>query len=141
MEEKPAIDPVFNTGLRAIAAFEMTKGAAVLAAGVGAMSNRLPRMIADTLSEMPIIELSWLAVAAALYALVRFVEAYGLWHRRRWAEWFAAVSWAVYLPVEIWALLREATRIKGALLALNLGIVLFLTWTLWSRPSTRILTE
>ena len=35
----------------------------------------------------------WLfALAALLYALLRFVEAYGLWGERRWAEWFAAAN-------------------------------------------------
>ncbi|MCZ7627423.1 MAG: DUF2127 domain-containing protein [Candidatus Methylomirabilis sp.] len=42
---------------------------------------------------------------AAGYASVRFVEAYGLWLERRWAEWFAAVSGGIYIPFEIYELL------------------------------------
>jgi ABC-type transport system substrate-binding protein len=40
----------------------------------------------------------WTAAAAAVvYSIVRFVEAYGLWHRRIWAEWFALLSGAMRL--------------------------------------------
>ena len=48
-----------------------------------------------------------LAAAATAYALVRGVEAYGLWFERRWAEWFALVSAGLYVPVEIFELWHE----------------------------------
>ena len=55
----------------------------------------------------------WLMAGfAALYATVRFTEAYGLWHGRRWAEWFAALSGAVYVPVELYELLARVTLAK-----------------------------
>ena len=41
-----------------------------------------------------------MAAGAAAYSIVRFVEAYGLWRERTWAEWFALISGALYVPFE-----------------------------------------
>lgn len=40
---------------------------------------------------------------------MRFVEAYGLWRERRWANWLAAISEGIYLPVEIYELFARVT--------------------------------
>src|SRR5438552_7475661 len=102
------------TGVRAVALFEAAKGALVLAAGLGllalihrdvqAFAERLvrmshldpashyPRIFIDAASHVTSARLWLFAAAAAIYALVRGVEAYGLWMERRWAEWFALIS-------------------------------------------------
>jgi uncharacterized membrane protein (DUF2068 family) len=79
-----------------------------------------------------------LAGFAALYAVVRFIEAYGLWYERRWAEWFAAFSGAVYVPVEIYELLYRATWLKFGLLVLNLVIVGYMVWLLNETRQRRV---
>ena len=44
----------------------------------------------------------WTAVTVGLgYATCRFVEGYGLWHEQHWAEWFAVISGAVWVPFEV----------------------------------------
>jgi uncharacterized membrane protein (DUF2068 family) len=59
-------------------------------------------------------------------AVVRFAEAYGLWQARPWAEWFAVISAAIYLPWEVYRFYREP-RVAGAVLFLvNLLIVAYL---------------
>ncbi len=40
------------------------------------------------------------------------LESYGLWFAKRWAEWFALLSGSVYLPVELYGLLKGVTWIK-----------------------------
>ena len=45
--------------------------------------------------------LKTLAGLAFLYSIVRFVEAYGLWRMRTWAEWFAIISGGIYIPLEV----------------------------------------
>ena len=62
-------------------------------------ANRYPRIIVDAAAALTEPRLKLLAIGAAAYALVRFVEAYGLWRSRRWAEWFAAISRAIYIPL------------------------------------------
>jgi uncharacterized membrane protein (DUF2068 family) len=61
-----------------------------------------------------------------IYALIRFAEAVGLWFAREWAEWFALISSAVYLPWEIYELIRRHSWVQWTVLGVNLLIVLYL---------------
>lgn len=54
---------------------------------------------------------------------MRFVEAYGLWHERRWAEWFAVGSGGIYIPVEVYELTVRFTWVRVGALVINLAIV------------------
>jgi uncharacterized membrane protein (DUF2068 family) len=65
---------------------------------------------------------------ALLYAMVRFVEAYGLWFGRRWAEWFAALSGAIYIPFEISEVLRRPNWLSVVALLVNVAIVAFMVY-------------
>ena len=79
-----------------------------------------------------------LAGFAALYASLRFIEAYGLWRGRRWAEWLAALSGGIYVPVEIYELTRGVSWIKLAALILNAAVVAYMCYALWvSREKAR----
>jgi uncharacterized membrane protein (DUF2068 family) len=64
------------------------------------------------------------------YMVIRFVEGAGLWMEKEWAEWFALVSASLYVPVEIYELVRHPTWIKLGILVINLLIVLYLAWLL-----------
>jgi uncharacterized membrane protein (DUF2068 family) len=69
----------------------------------------------------------WTIAAAALsYASVRFIESWGLWNRRVWAEWFALLSGAMYLPWEILKVSERADWERIAVLAINLIIVAYM---------------
>jgi uncharacterized membrane protein (DUF2068 family) len=134
----------FST-LRAAAAFEALKGLAVLVAGTGLLSfvhkdlyaaavalvahahlnpaSRYPQIFLDAALRINDGKLLLLAAGAALYSVVRLVEAYGLFHARPWAEWFAAVSGAVYVPFEVYECVRKPTWLAFAFLVLNLAVV------------------
>jgi uncharacterized membrane protein (DUF2068 family) len=77
--------------------------------------------------------LVWLAIGAGAYALVRFVEAYGLYGEKAWAEVLAAVSGAIYVPFELAELLRRPTWHGAVLLALNLSVVALMVGALLQR--------
>lgn len=69
----------------------------------------------------------WTAVTVGVaYAACRFVEGYGLWHERSWAEWFAVISGAVYVPFELFALLAHPHWIRLAVLVINILVVLYI---------------
>ena len=135
-------------GVRLVAVFEALKGALVLSAGLGllsllhrdlqAVAERLvrhshlnparhyPRIFIQAASHTNDSRLRSLAALAFLYAAVRFVEAYGLWRMRVWAEWFAIIAGSVYLPVEVYEIFRRATWTRGIVLLTNLLIVGYL---------------
>jgi len=134
-----------NSALRAVALLEAAKGALVLLAGVGALSfihrdaqriaellvghlhlnpaSAYPRIFLDFTLRLTDARLAALAGLAAGYAVVRLVEAYALWHGRRWAEWFAALSGGIYLPLEIYAMFHGAAWLSFAALLVNIVIV------------------
>ena len=85
---------------------------------------RLAENVTDTRLQM-------LALGALAYATVRFIEAYGLWFRRRWGEWFAAVAAAIYIPFELYHIWLHPTGVKVALLVFNVVIVVYLARVLW----------
>jgi len=73
----------------------------------------------------------WLFVfGVVVYAIVRFIEAGGLWREREWAEWFALLSGSMYLPVEIYELIRRQHILKWIILGINILMVLYLLWLL-----------
>jgi uncharacterized membrane protein (DUF2068 family) len=144
-------------GLRTIAIFEAFKGLVVLIAGLALLhymhrdlaqfaadlvrklhlnpAGRLPRFFEDAVERVPDAQVSTLALGAFLYSIVRFIEAYGLWRNRGWAEWFALVSCGVYLPVEAFEFLKTPSASTAALFAVNAAVVLFLWFLLASRST------
>jgi uncharacterized membrane protein (DUF2068 family) len=80
----------------------------------------------------------WLIAAlVVVYALVRFLEAYGLWRSRAWAEWVAAVSGTIYIPFEVYEISRGLSSIKVAALVLNIAIVAYICYALWRSSRNR----
>lgn len=132
-----------------MALFEGAKGLLVLLAGFGLLglihrdlqdwaeqlvrhlhlnpARHLPQIFLDAVGKLDDSRLLFIAAGALFYSLARFVEAYGLWNQRRWAEWIAVVSGAAYLPIEIHGLLRHASWAKVVVVMINLGVVCYVT--------------
>lgn len=72
------------------------------------------------------------------YAAVRFVEGYGLWKTRVWAEWLAALSGGVYLPIEVSHLMLHTNAINTAVLVINVCVVSYMTYRLWLRRTAAL---
>jgi uncharacterized membrane protein (DUF2068 family) len=148
-----------RAGVRVVALVEAAKGGIVLLAGLGLLTlvhrdvqaiaeravrfshlnpaSRYPRIFLDAATNMTDARLWFLAAAAAMYAVVRGVEAYGLWRERRWAEWFAMASGALYLPVEIYELLFRFSMVKVVILTTNVVVVACMAYALLQRRSAR----
>jgi uncharacterized membrane protein (DUF2068 family) len=78
------------------------------------------------------------AALAFLYTTVRFVEATGLWLEKVWAEWFALVSGAMYMPYEIYELMRHANPIKWGIFVSNVLIVWYMVWLLQTSHRNKV---
>ncbi len=133
---------VSHTGLRSLALFEGLKGIAALAAaaslewlgpqpirqgieslgrhfnldpGSGPLSALARQVRPDALHAAVAIVL--------LYAVVRLVEAWGLWRARAWASWLGCIGTAAYLPLDLYALAYHPGWQAWTVLALNLIVV------------------
>jgi uncharacterized membrane protein (DUF2068 family) len=151
------------TGLRVVAIFEASKGVLVLLVGLGILSlvhhgaqnvgeeiverfhlnlaRKHPRILIFAATHLNNSSLRLLAVAALLYSIMRFIEAYGLWRTRTWAEWFAIVSGGIYLPLELYELIHHPTVVKAMVLVINAGIVAYLVYFRWTRRSSAVAVE
>jgi uncharacterized membrane protein (DUF2068 family) len=131
--------------LRAVAVYEAVKGLLVLLAGFGLLTalhrnvqpiieriiaqlhldpaRHFPRIFLDAAANVTDHRLRMLALLAAMYALLRFVMAFGLWFEKRWAEWLVALGAAIYLPLEVHELLKGFNWLVVGALAVNLLIV------------------
>jgi uncharacterized membrane protein (DUF2068 family) len=136
--------------LRAVASFELSKGLVVLAAGCGLLlllhrdtseiaesllrllhispDHRLSHLIMRSANRVTDKKLWTFAAVAACYSSLRFVESYGLWKARAWAEWIALISGAIYLPFEVRELIRRLSLFHFSLLIVNLAVVLYMVY-------------
>jgi uncharacterized membrane protein (DUF2068 family) len=146
-------------GIRTVAAIEAAKGLVVLLAGFGLFSllhrdvqqfaetlvrhahlnpaSHTPRVFIEYAARVNDTRLQQLAAAALAYSAVRLVEAYGLWFERMWGEGFAAASGAIYLPFELRELIHRPSLLSACLLLVNLGVVLFMVYSLRRRIASR----
>jgi len=134
-------------GLRAVAFFEAVKGAGVVVLMFILFAvhrhvedfawnllyhlhidpdRRYAEAFLNAATRLNDMRLLTITAAALTYATVRFVEAWGLWNRRVWAEWFALLSGTMYLPWEILKLAEHKNWQHGAILAINVVIVLYM---------------
>lgn len=142
-------------GIRLIALLEGAKGAVVFLTGFGllgfihrdlhAAAVRLVELLhvnparqsaalfIDAVSHVTNHQLQLFAVIALGYSLLRFAEAWGLWRRRWWAEWFGLVSGGAYLPLELLELYREVTWPRMTLFLVNLAVVAYLAFFVHQR--------
>ena len=143
---------VKRRALRAIAAFEATKGVAALAAMIGLLDlmhhdvrhlalelighfgldpdARYPSVLLHYADLLPGADLRLLVLAACGYIAVRMLEACGLWNDRTWGEWLGALSGGLYIPFEIGHLSHRPSIINAAVLAGNIFVVGFLAYQL-----------
>ena len=140
-------------GLRTVALFEFVKGSLVFLVGLGAFSLihknvqltvekilhtlhldpawHYSRLFLAGAAELTDQRLLYVGCGAMVYTLIRFVEAYGLWHERAWAEWFAVVSACIYVPVEIYHLWDKGFNLSRITVFVgNIIIVVYLAWLL-----------
>ncbi|WAT16624.1 DUF2127 domain-containing protein [Xanthomonas fragariae] len=75
-----------------------------------------------------------LAAAAMLaYGLLHIVEAWGLWRAKAWASVLGCLSAAIYLPFDIYAIVRHPGWTAWGVLAINLIVVGVLARDLFRR--------
>ena len=138
--------------LRAVATVEFIKGIFVLLIGLSAIllvhkdawvmaesllallhistDRRSAQLFLDFADDITDARL-WAAVQLAfVYSALRFVEAYGLWKQRTWAEWVAFGSGTLLIPLEIRELVRGVTWLRSAVFVGNVAVVCYMLYLL-----------
>jgi uncharacterized membrane protein (DUF2068 family) len=157
-EPRGGLPPSLDAGVRAVAVYEGVKGLLVLAVASGltlvhkdlhdiAMrlvehahldpAARYPSLLLTAAEHVQDARLLILASAALAYVAIHLAEAYGLWHRRTWAELLAASSAGIYLPFEAYELVQKATAVRAILLVANTAVVVLMLLALRRRSALR----
>lgn len=135
-------DPHAHPGLAAIALLEAGKAvlAFLAAAGLEISGPQPLRNIINTLihriggdpehgsfsSMLGLITPDTVHIAAAAlvgYGLLRALEAWGLWRAKAWASWLGCISAAIYLPLDVYAIIKHPGWASWLLLAVNVLVV------------------
>ncbi len=152
-------DPKHKKGLRTVAAIEFSKGVGAVLLALGVLSllhkdlwdaadnllqffhvnpdHRFAQAFLDLADRITDRQLWGVAAGAFAYSSIRFVEAYGLWRTRVWAEWLAILSGLIYLPFEIQGLLHKSTALRWSLLVINLALVSYVAYVRFSEEKRR----
>jgi uncharacterized membrane protein (DUF2068 family) len=141
-----------HLGLHLIAIFEGLKGLLALAAAIGlallgpqplrdALADLISRfhlnpdhgVLPGLLSAINPGTVHLAAIVMLVYALMRLLEAWGLWRTRVWASWLGCLGSAAYLPLDLYALYRHHGWHTWAVLIANLIIVAVLGRDIFKR--------
>jgi uncharacterized membrane protein (DUF2068 family) len=150
-------------GIRSIAVFEAVKGLVVLLVGLGLLhfihhdvelvaedlvrlshlnpARHYPHIFLEAARNVSDARLWFMASMAFAYSTARLVEAWGLWHLKKWAEWFAIISGGIYVPIEIFELLKRVTVLRVVVLTVNVFIVAYLIYVRWSSRTSAVEPE
>ncbi len=60
------------------------------------------------------------------YAVIYLIEGIGLLRRKRWAEWMTTIVTASFIPIELWHFWHHPSWGKAAVIAVNVGILIYL---------------
>jgi uncharacterized membrane protein (DUF2068 family) len=145
--------------LRLVALYEFCKGAFVLLIGLCALllvhkdewvlaesllallhistDRHTAQLFLDFADRLTDARLFAVARLAFTYSSLRFIEAYGLWKQRTWAEWVALLSGTLLFPLEIRGLMRGITVIRCVIFIGNLAIVFYMLFLLRAQRRRR----
>jgi uncharacterized membrane protein (DUF2068 family) len=141
--------------LKLIALFRWSKALVLFAAALGAMrllrpgaaqrfgqwTMQLPmaaqhRFVSEAIAKVTHLDttkVTWIVAGLAAYGLLFAVEGTGLWLGKRWGEWLTIVATTSFIPFEVYELWKRATAVRGAFLAANVAIVIYLVWRIRRR--------
>jgi uncharacterized membrane protein (DUF2068 family) len=137
--------------IRCIAALELAKGVAAIIGALGIIilvihhdpwdvasdllaflhispDRHLAQVFLDWADTLTDKKLWAIVIGAFIYSTLRFVEGYGLWKIRAWAEWIALVSAGAYIPFELYRFARKPNWFHVAVIVINLAIVLYMAY-------------
>ena len=97
--------------------------------GFDPTSNGIQRLIAEVRAISPDRYTVYGGIAIA-YGLLEGVEAYGLWRRRRWAEYLTIFATSLLFVPELVEIAKTPTALKIGAFLVNLAVVAYLVFRL-----------
>ncbi len=67
-----------------------------------------------------------ISAAALFYAVLYVVEGVGLWYEKRWAEWLTVIATSLFIPLELYEVVRHTSIARVGALVINVALVAYL---------------
>jgi len=138
-----------NRPLRVIAVFKFFQAALLVIVGLGALEllrrgiavraqhwadalavnadrRAVQRLLVSVISGLSSRRLAVLGIGAFLFATLFTIEGVGLWLARRWGQYLTVVASLLFIPVEVFEVMRRTTPTRLAALTVNLAIAGYL---------------
>jgi uncharacterized membrane protein (DUF2068 family) len=144
--------------IRLIAIFKLFKAALLIAVGIGVLrlvhqdvagviehwcralrldpANRFLDAALEKATHVRPDQITKLGLGSFLYAGLFLTEGTGLWLRKRWAEWLTVIITSSLVPLELYEIYRHVSYVKLVVLALNIGIVVYLIYHIRSERTS-----
>ena len=97
-------------------------------------------LMAGWLSNLQSRQIYALALLAAIFSAVRWIEAFGIWFNRNWAKWMVLLFNIIYIPFEINELLHQVTAVMSLILVVNMLVVFYIAYVLFIKSKHASLT-
>ena len=137
-----------STGLVVIGIYKLFEGLLLIVAGLGALklihrdvggvvfhwvqilrldpdNHYIHKLLIKAFNVSP-KQLKELSAGTFIYAALRLLEGIGLVLRKVWAEYLVVIATGIFIPLEIYELVRRFTALRLGLLVANIAIVLYL---------------
>jgi Predicted membrane protein len=146
-------------GLFLIGIFKLAKGALVLALVIGVFKlinkdvdglflelisklhiNAEHRFIQNILFHLSLIDnhtLEAISTVGLVFASLLLTEGFGLLFQKLWAEFLTVAETAIFIPFEIFEIMRRATVTRFTVLLINIGIVIYLLFLILRKSNAR----
>jgi uncharacterized membrane protein (DUF2068 family) len=141
-----------DRGLMTIGAFKLIEAIFFLLVGVGVihfihrdlgdeatrlaerlrfdLDGRLMTWVMDHLDSITAHRMKQLSALTFFYASLRIVEGVGLVMEKLWAEYLTVWATTIFLPWEVYEIIRHLDWIRVSLLVINLSVLAYLVWAL-----------
>jgi uncharacterized membrane protein (DUF2068 family) len=91
------------------------------------------RFIQHILTHLSVISnhtLQQLSMVSFIFSALLFVEAIGLFAQKVWAEFMTIAETSLFIPFEIYEIIRHGTLVKVVIMIVNMAIVGYLVWAI-----------
>lgn len=144
----PLVPPPNHAGITVIAYMKAFKGLLLVASAIGALElrghgadeivhwiidhahvapeGRLVSWLWGKLNVLTDGKLSLIGKVGLAYGILQLVESYGLFRRRKWAEWLVVIATTLPIPFELYELFHEPSLSRFGVLLVNAVIAVYL---------------
>lgn len=91
------------------------------------IESRYAQLVLERLVGVGDQQLVEFGVIAIIWAALYFIEGFGLWMQKRWAEYLTAIATGLFIPAEMYELWERFTWVRVLILGLNTFVLWYLS--------------